>query len=172
MKKTTRPRKKSRTLYRWGAIVAGALLLSSLFAVGPRGVIASEGQAEAKVPETITINIQSVCDSLPGIKKDMKSVKDFTHRTHAQEYLMGNSEFSAAPYEDSFTCAGCHAGAGSKEELLQADTCQRVAQELEAAGGAGNLKKYFHDGCLGCHKKMTEAGKETGPVKCKGCHTP
>lgn len=33
------------------------------------------------------------------------------------------------------------------------------------------LKNTLHKNCQGCHKKLKKEGKETGPIKCRECHT-
>jgi formate-dependent nitrite reductase cytochrome c552 subunit len=33
-----------------------------------------------------------------------------------------------------------------------------------------NLKKAFHDQCMGCHKRYQKENKKTGPQYCGECH--
>jgi hypothetical protein len=32
------------------------------------------------------------------------------------------------------------------------------------------LMNDYHDGCIGCHQEMTDAGEKTGPLTCGECH--
>ena len=44
-------------------------------------------------------------------------------------------------------------------------------REANPAAG-GELKKLYHDGCIGCHADLAKAGLKSGPsdVECKRCH--
>jgi hypothetical protein len=126
--------------------------------------------AEVKIKEKLNINMQKKCSSIKGLPKDIKKVKDFRHKAHAEKYLKGNSKYSTVPYEDSFSCKACHASYASPEEITRKKPCERLGKRLNDAGGPKKLKQVFHNICLKCHKNMAKADKKTGPVKCNGCH--
>ncbi len=135
-------------------------------------LVLEDGSAEEGFVEVVDIiNLQARCPSMQGLPEDLKDVKGFNHTAHANKYLKGNSSFSAVQYDGNFTCAACHPGTGLQDEISREPVCDRLSGALAAAGGPKNLKKYYHETCLGCHKNMHKAGKTTGPVKCKGCHT-
>jgi len=134
-------------------------------------IMADDGSAEEGFTEVMDINLQAKCPSMQGLPEDSKDVKEFNHTVHAKEYLKGNSSFSSVQYDGNFTCAACHPGTISQDKISMEPVCDRLFGVLVAAGGPKNLKKYYHEACLGCHKNMHKAGKTTGPVKCKGCHT-
>ena len=133
--------------------------------------IAEQDNPEKGITEVMDINLQTICPSMPGLPKDLKDVKGFKHAAHAKEYLKRNASFSAVELDGNFTCSACHPKAGSQEEISGKPVCDRLSGTLTAVGGPENMKKYYHETCLGCHRDMHKAEKATGPVKCKGCHT-
>jgi len=124
----------------------------------------------ASLPETIDLNLQQTHPDIAGLPGDKRHVNGFSHKKHAEEYLKGNAQFSANPYDDALTCAACHPGAKSGEAVMAEDSGKRLEAALDAAGGAKKMKNYFHATCLSCHKAMKKAKKATGPTNCKGCH--
>ncbi len=157
-------------LARW---TAGFLIFISFLLAAAISVMAQECNAtKSRVPEAININTQAMCPSLKGLPKDVKDMKGFKHAAHADKYLKGNSEFSGFnKYADTFTCAACHSGVENEEEIFRKNTCEMLGQELNSGSKALKPKDVFHKMCLKCHKNMKKAGKSTGPVSCKGCHT-
>jgi hypothetical protein len=152
------------------AVFSGVLLFFCLFTAGIAPAYGAEGNGPAEeVSETVDINIQDGCPSIPGLPQDSKAVKGFSHRLHAEKYLRESAGFSGTP-EGAFVCAACHSGAKSPEDISGESACDRLSERLSESGGAQNLKKYFHDMCMTCHKDMGRAGQKTGPVKCAGCH--
>ena len=138
----------------------------------PAGSTAADNATEStqKVPETVDINLQKQCPSIPGLPADKKDVKGFTHEKHATQYLLGKEKFSKHPYTDQFTCTACHTGAKSPEAITEDGMCASIQEELEKAGGAQKMSKFFHNTCKTCHSAMKKAGEKTGPTSCKGCH--
>lgn len=152
------------------AVFSGVLLSLCLFTAGAAPAYGAEGdRPAAEVSETVDINIQEGCPSIPGLPEDSKAVKGFSHRLHADKYLK-ESAVSSETGETAFVCAACHSGATSPDDISGKSACDRLTVQLSEAGGAPNLKKYFHDMCMTCHKDMARAGQKTGPVKCAGCH--
>ncbi len=148
-------------------ILKGATLTLTTFMLFQTPLWAAD---QEKIPETVDINIQAVCPDLPGLARDKKEVKGFSHAAHAGKYLQGNQEFSDRPYTDTFTCTACHPGAASKSAITSQQPCERLAHALDANGGGKNYKKFIHGTCLTCHKKMKKAKKKSGPTSCKQCH--
>ncbi len=138
---------------------------------GPVPAWAQGGRQGNEVPpEVVDINTQGMCPDIQGLPKDVKSVKGFSHRAHAERYLKGNSEFSPNRYDDSFTCAGCHTGAKGVEDLAGKDACTLLEAEITQHGETSRPKDHFHKSCLKCHRNMKKAKRPTGPTTCKGCH--
>jgi hypothetical protein len=149
----------------------GVLAFLCLFLMGMQTkIMADDGSAEEGFAEVIDINLQAKCPSMQGLPEDSKDVKGFRHIAHANEYLKGNASFTAVKYDGNFTCIACHPGSGSENEISREPVCERLSGVLANAGGPKNLKRYYHEVCLGCHKNMHNADKTTGPVKCIGCH--
>ncbi len=123
---------------------------------------ADEGNGKVQLPEFVDINTQKACPDLEGLKKDIKSVKHFSHASHIKLLRQETK---------GFVCATCHKGAKSEDDILKSDKCERMEVELKEAGGPAKLKDYFHSTCLKCHKDLKKQGKDTGPVSCKGCHS-
>jgi len=144
------------------SIALGAVLFSP-----PTG-----GTAQARdIPPTININTQLNLPGIAGLPKDKKHVNSFSHQKHAETYLKGKAKFSSNPYTDEFTCAACHPGSTSREDLLSASPSTRLGEALNKQGGPKKLKKYFHGICRSCHKKLHKAGLKSGPTNnCKDCH--
>jgi hypothetical protein len=68
----------------------------------------------------------------------------FTHTAHAEDYGFDCDECHHLDMEGGFNkCSSCH----------------------------DDLKDTFHKNCYkGCHRKLKAEGKETGPIRCRGCH--
>jgi len=123
------------------------------------------------VPETLNLNMQVNHSDIEGLPKDVKSVNNFSHAKHANQYLKGNSAYAATPFKDDFTCAACHLGSESRESITGSNPRERIMAALNAEGGPQKLKSYFHGICRTCHNNMKKAGIATGPSKCSGCHS-
>ena len=143
-----------------------AVVLALALPVG----LAARGEEPVEVPDTLDINIQAAAPLVEGLPPDTKSVPGFSHRRHAEEYLKGAEEYSRFPYTDEFTCAACHHTATSPREAGSCLSCKTADRMIAAVGGPKRVKNLFHDTCRSCHRAMAEAGKETGPTRCKGCH--
>ena len=85
--------------------------------------------------------------------KDVQKVKTpvtMPHKAHADR--IGN-------------CTECHhKDAAGKEQKCFA--CHKA----EKKGDVVALKDAMHTKCKGCHQKMKDAKKATGPTTCDGCH--
>ena len=130
---------------------------------------ANAGQINS-MPKILNLNAQANYTDIAGLPKDKKHVNSFRHQKHAEVYLKGMAKFSQNPYQDAFTCAACHPGASSRQELLSTPPGAELSAALNKKGGPGQLRNYFHNICRNCHKKMKKAGLATGPTNCKGCH--
>ncbi|OKY74245.1 MAG: hypothetical protein BM485_14580 [Desulfobulbaceae bacterium DB1] len=159
-KQQSHPKKISAKLF----CLTGA---AAIFLMAPVSLLAGETPS---LQEKVNINIQQACPSIAGLAADNKEVKEFTHALHAEKYLKGKSGFSAIPYTDDFTCAACHQGAKTAEEISGADKCERLTASIGAGGGAAEYKKQMHAVCMDCHKNMAKAGEKSGPSKCNECH--
>jgi hypothetical protein len=123
------------------------------------------------IPDTINLNAQANHPDIKDLPTDAKSVNNFTHGKHANQYLKGNSAYAAKSFTDEFTCAACHLEAASIEAITDSNPQERVLAALNAKGGPQKLKNYFHDICLSCHKSMKKAAISTGPTTCNDCHS-
>lgn len=150
-----------------GSACAVAMLLSL-----PANLAAGEENPTGQMPEKITINVQASCPQIADLEPDKKEVKEFSHKLHAEKYLIGKSAFAAHPYTDEFTCAACHAGDQSSEAITGADKCERLTAAIQAGGGPKKYKQIMHVICQDCHKNMEKAGesKSGQTTKCKECH--
>ena len=161
MTKKSAPRKTGKgRIYLAGAATAIFMLATS---------VSFADSLVAQIPETLDINIQ-VSNPELGVGKDKKAVTGFSHRLHAQKYLIGQSAYAANAYTDEFTCAACHAGAKEVKDIVAVKKSERLAAAIEAEGGVKKYKNMMHATCLDCHKKMKKAKNTTGPTSCKGCH--
>lgn len=150
-------------------LILPAAGVAALFIALPNTLPAEE--SKQVIPDKLEINIQAVCQDLPGLDADKKKVGDFSHALHAQKFILGKSGYHSTTYADEFTCAACHTGATSPEEIAEVDRCERIGLTLEASGGAKEYKKQMHAMCIDCHKSMNKAGEKTGPTKCNDCHS-
>ncbi len=111
-------------------------------------------------PEFVDINVQAMCPNMKGLKKDLKSVRHFSHKAH----------IDALKKDGGFVCSNCHNGATTEKDIIGMDKCKLLEKELDATGGPAKLKNHFHGQCLKCHKELKKEGSPTGPTSCKGCH--
>lgn len=132
---------------------------------------AAASETSIRVPEQITINIQESCAPLrEEVGKDNKEVRSFSHALHATRYLKGKNAYATSPFTDDFTCAACHLGAGSAEEIGKQEKCERLTTMITANGGGKQYKKLMHGICIDCHKNAAKAGEQAGPSACSSCH--
>jgi len=156
----------ARKKYSLRTMLGSACAVAMLLAL-PAQLVAGEGQ----IPEKITINVQASCPQIAGLDQDKKEVKEFSHKLHAEKYLIGKSAYAAYPYTDAFTCAACHIGAQSPEMIINADKCERLTAAIDKEGRPKKYKQMMHSICQKCHKNMQKAGEsKTGPTKCNECH--
>jgi hypothetical protein len=103
--------------------------------------------------------------------KHEKSIVEFTHKKHIEEYKIG--------------CGECHHDANGKPltNLKAGDKvdgcikCHKIAGRKPSGAKLSNkeLLKYhaeaLHQNCIDCHKKFKkETGKTTAPTSCAKCH--
>jgi len=149
-----------------GSVCAVAMLLTL-----PAQLVAGETNPTGSIPEKITINVQASCPQMAGLEPDKKEVKEFSHKLHAEKYLIGKSAYAPRPYTDAFTCAACHGGVQSAEAITGADKCQRLTAAIDKEGGPKKYKQIMHAMCQDCHKNIQKAGEsKSGPTKCIECH--
>lgn len=127
---------------------------------------------EAMVPEIETLNLdsQEKHPEISDLPANKKSVAGFLHKKHAFEYVVGTSKYSKFNFDDSFTCKACHHKAENPSEAGSCFTCKDLGPMFDSVGGTGKMQELFHRTCKACHKSMADAGKNTGPTSCKGCH--
>jgi len=123
------------------------------------------------IPETLNLNMQVTHSDIEGLPKDAKSVNNFSHSKHANQYLKGNGTYATTAFMDDFTCAACHLGSESVESITNSNPQERILAALSTKGGPQKFKNYFHDICRSCHKNMKKAGITTGPTGCSDCHS-
>ncbi|MBU0965332.1 MAG: cytochrome c family protein [Proteobacteria bacterium] len=164
-------KKSAHKKYSLRNLLGSACAVAMLLAL-PVQLLAGEATPPGQIPEKITINVQTSCPQIADLDQDKKEVKEFSHKLHAEKYLLGKSAFAAHPYTDAFTCAACHTGAESPEAITGADKCERLTAAIEKEGGPKKYKEMMHAVCQNCHKNMQKAGEsKSGPAKCNECHS-
>ncbi len=132
-----------------------------------------------KGPEKIDINAQKQYPDIVS-HKDKKSLKDFPHHKHQDEFLKGNSKYAKFKYTDDYTCAACHHTSKAGEQPVACLKCKDLNKMIDKVSKGKGIKKFqnmYHINCRdACHAAMQKAGKKTGPSKkgggkCKGCHS-
>jgi len=96
-------------------------------------------------PDTIVID--KAKNKKPGVK--------FPHKEHGE----------------TIDCLKCHHTAKVKEEAESCFNCHGKNPDIPDPGQMSAKKNPFHILCKTCHSDMKKAGKETGPTKCKECHS-
>ncbi len=151
----------------WAALFVGFLMLLMLVAIrmdpsSPvRGSLAVAAAEKSKATES-----SSDFDVIVINNKEYKSKRrgpvSFTHLKHAKNYNISCWECHHE-YEDSTNvwvpwsdetpgCADCH-------------------DPGKGEGKMYGLQKAYHVNCRGCHQKLKEQGKKTGPYRgCFECH--
>jgi len=74
----------------------------------------------------------------------------------------GNVEFPHREHQETLEqkCKTCH-------DLFPQES--GIIRDLKNKGKL-QKKQVMNKKCLNCHKQRKKAGKDAGPVKCKGCH--
>ncbi|MBW1671980.1 MAG: hypothetical protein JRJ40_11410, partial [Deltaproteobacteria bacterium] len=102
----------------WRPWLFGVLTVLCLLLMGMQTkIMADDCSAEEGFAEVVNINLQAKCPSMQGLPEDLKDVKRFNHKAHAKEYLKGNASFATVQYDGNFTCAACHPGTSSQDEI-------------------------------------------------------
>ena len=127
--------------------VSGVILSVALF-TGVGFLIATD------VPDEINIK----ADAFP---KHKKGPVKLTHKKHNVDYKIA--------------CADCHhvykEGKNIYKEGDPVQKCSACHDPVESKGKVKKLMLAYHKNCMGCHKALEKAGKETGPTKkCNDCH--
>jgi len=80
--------------------------------------------------------------------------------------------FSHSTHFATIDCTECHHfyvnGQNVWNESLETNCA--ACHGLKAEGSKGGLMKAFHQGCMGCHRKVKSAAGKTLPVMCGQCH--
>ncbi len=151
-------------------MIVRTLLATVMLILGMGGTAHAADAPVPPMPETVDINVQQDHPERADLPSDTRSVKGFSHRRHAEEYLPGRAGRGRFPYDDGFTCAACHHTARAPGEAGSCWSCKDVDRMLEAVGGARRFKEIYHGTCRACHRAMEKAGESTGPTRCRGCH--
>ena len=142
-----------------------SLLMCTLVVMGV-AMIFGGVNATQETADTLTMNSTVY-------EKHTKPLVTFTHKKHNVDYKI--------------PCADCHHvykdGANAWKEgdaVEKCQACHSQAKPPKAGAGQTNLSKEekikayhyaaIHENCVGCHKELKKAGKQTGPVSCKECH--
>ncbi len=77
--------------------------------------------------------------------------------------------------EGDLECTDCHHQYKDGKNILDEDTLEQGNQGIKCASCHANDSKYnlreaFHMQCMGCHGKLKNEGKKTGPRLCGQCH--
>ncbi len=84
----------------------------------------------------------------------------------------GPVTFSHAKHKEA-PCTTCHHeykdGQNVWKEGQEVKKCG-ACHKLEAKDKVVGLEKAYHDRCQGCHKKLKQEKKKTGPTVCAKCH--
>jgi len=92
-------------------------------------------------------------DAMKAYGKLEKPAVPFLHDAHTEALSKNNKD-----------CIACH----PKEE---GQLSPRFKRPLSASVPKKDLMDLYHANCLGCHKEMTSAGQNTGPIEeCGFCH--
>lgn len=134
--------------------------LALLALCGVAGLLAlavSLGHATPKEDEGFRADILSI-----GVLKEYGPLTQpavvFLHDRHTSALAKLGDRYKAQ-------CNTCH----PKDK--DGKTGLAFLREANPATG-GDLKKVYHDGCIGCHADLAKAGLKSGPrdVQCKSCH--
>jgi hypothetical protein len=130
---------------RWRLAGAAGLILGLLAVLGARSGLPTEP------PATSVLNLAS-----RGTKR--KPPVTFSHRIHEARGV---------------ACTRCH------HEYEGRRNVWREGQPVEKCGACHglrptarrpDLKNAYHRQCKGCHLKLRQEGRRSGPIKCQECH--
>lgn len=140
--------RNGRTLLRWAGLCAAAVIVGI-------GGLASYGTTKALTGASGEQRADLVEIGVMGKYGKLELPKvTFRHDQHTQ-----------AVTEAGKDCAACHKSKDGKMSLK--------FMRLEDTNSA-DLKKIYHENCIGCHTTLAKAGKKTGPQdgECRSCHNP
>jgi len=138
--------------------IPGSLAVLALCVIAGLSVLAVRlGHATPQEDDGFRADILSI-----GVLKDYGPLTQpkvvFLHDKHTSALAKLGAKYKAQ-------CNTCHLkGKDGKTGLF-------FLREANPAAG-GELKKIYHDGCIGCHSDLAGSGLKSGPrdVECKRCH--
>jgi len=136
---------KKKSLLQWAGILAAVAVISaSGFLVRSTSAMPEPAGAGGGNADLIRIDVVKQFDDLE------LPPASFRHDKHT------------AALKDK-DCSACHKTVDGKMSLK----FQRTADE-----SAEQLKKVYHDNCIGCHTEMVDNGQKSGPLdsECRSCH--
>ncbi len=138
----------------------GAVAAIMICAVGAEGLKTAVNQSpvEGRV-DTIVI------DTLARFGATDKPPVLFSHDLH--------TEALAKQQKDCFTCHLKESLPASAPAGQSPQTKERMSIKFKRLKdtNAKEIRKIYHENCIGCHTTMAEKGEEFGPVVCGECHT-
>jgi hypothetical protein len=135
-------------------VLAGGLTLTGCQQTSDADAADPEGAAPTVIPDLIVIAHEALFGSLE------RPPVEFPHDRHAR-----------ARQEAGEDCTACHVAGPSGR--LSPFYLRPEPESAEPAGDgpdAGEVLELYHQGCIGCHQELREAGSKSGPVTCGECH--
>ena len=128
------------------AWVAGLIL-------GMLAVLGAQAGSRTEPPGTSLLRVP-----VPGSRQ--KPPVKFSHRLHADRRV---------------ACTQCHHEYQGRRNVwhegLPVDKCQACHGPRPEARRL-DLKNAYHRQCKGCHLRLRQQGRPSGPIDCQGCHRP
>jgi hypothetical protein len=129
----------------WRLAGAAGLILGLVAGLGARSGLPTEP------PATSVLNI-----TVRGSKR--KPPVTFSHRIHEAHRV---------------ACTRCHHDYQGRRNLwregLPVEKCG-ACHGLRPTARRLDLKNAYHQQCKGCHLKLKQEGRRSGPIKCQECH--
>ncbi len=95
-----------------------------------------------------------------GYMNDNKKPVKLNHKKHSEEY--------------GIACDNCHhlyqEGKNVWKEGDSVQKCVACHDPIEDQGNVRKLQSAFHKNCRGCHKEMSQEGRDAPYKKCTDCH--
>ena len=158
-------KRKVGSLAFFGALLVTVLwfsggIIPAVYDLGkPAEAVADDSEKDVAVDESDEANVIVIDNE--DYKKNRQGRVIFTHTKHARDY--------------NVSCWECHHEYDEKINLWTplSDTmnCLECHDPIEKQDEAVRLQTAYHLNCKGCHKKLAQEKKKTGPYrKCLKCH--
>ena len=124
----------------------------------------------------VGVSAAVIAAEIPGDKELIRfeakfGTVSFSHKAHSEQEGVQCSTCHHTHTEDSVTISACHDCHIAVHYRVAKIEKAEVRRGGESSPAVAKAEDAFHSLCQGCHQKLKEGGKPSGPSdSCRDCH--